>query len=57
MPTVRPNPKKLNALQLRTLAILQAIARRPDLAGPPEQDGHEGGAGRSEVRSRGQEQA
>ena len=39
MPTVRPNPKKLNALQLRTLAILQAIARQPDLADPPEQDG------------------
>jgi hypothetical protein len=36
---VRTNPKKLNALQLRTLAILQAIARQPDLADPPEQDG------------------
>ena len=36
---MRPNPKKLNALQLRTLAILQAIARQPDLADPPEQDG------------------
>lgn len=36
---VRPNPKKLNALQLRTLAILQAIARQPDFADPPRQDG------------------
>jgi hypothetical protein len=36
---VRPNPKKLNSLQLRTLAILQAIARQPALADPPEQDG------------------
>jgi hypothetical protein len=36
---VRPNPKKLNALQLKTLAILQAIARQPALADPPEQDG------------------
>jgi hypothetical protein len=36
---VRPNPKKLNALQLRTLAILQAIARQPDFADPPHQDG------------------
>jgi hypothetical protein len=36
---VRTNPKKLNALQLRTLAILQAIARQPDFADPPEQDG------------------
>ena len=39
MPTVRPNPMKLNALQLRTLAILQAISRQPGLADPPEQDG------------------
>jgi hypothetical protein len=36
---VRPNPKKLNALQLRTLALLQVIARQPALADPPEQDG------------------
>jgi hypothetical protein len=36
---VRPNPKKLNALQLRTLAILQAIARQPAFADPPHQDG------------------
>ena len=36
---MRPNPKKLNGLQLRTLAILQAIARLPDFADPPGQDG------------------
>ena len=36
---VRPNPKKLNALQLRTLAILQAIAQQPAFADPPHQDG------------------
>ena len=36
---MRPNPKKLNGLQLRTLAILQAIARQPALADPPAQDG------------------
>ncbi len=36
---MRPNPKKLNALQLRTLAILQAIARQPAFADPPHQDG------------------
>lgn len=36
---MRPNPKKLNALQLRTLAILQAIAQQPAFADPPHQDG------------------
>jgi hypothetical protein len=36
---VRPNPKKLNALQLRTLAILQEIAQQSDFADPPHQDG------------------
>jgi ribosomal protein S19E (S16A) len=36
---VRPNPKKLNPLQLRTLAILQAVAREPAFAEPPDQDG------------------
>ena len=36
---VRPNPKKLNGLQLRTLAILQAIARQPAFADSPDQDG------------------
>ena len=33
MPTLaRPNPAKLNPLQLRTLTLLQAIARLPDAA-------------------------
>jgi hypothetical protein len=36
---VRANPKKLNPLQLRTLAILQAIARQPAFADPPQEDG------------------
>jgi hypothetical protein len=36
---MRPNPKKLNPLQLRTLVILQAIARQPAFADPPHQDG------------------
>ena len=36
---VRPNPKKLNALQLKTLAILQAIARQPAFADSPDRDG------------------
>jgi hypothetical protein len=36
---VRPNPKKLNALQLRTLAILQVMARETAFADPPHQDG------------------
>jgi hypothetical protein len=33
------NPKRLNALQLRTLAVLQAMARDPALAEPPDADG------------------
>lgn len=36
---VRPNPKKLNPLQLKTLAILQAMAREQAFADPPDQDG------------------
>jgi hypothetical protein len=36
---VRPNPKKLNALQLKTLVLLQALAREPGCADPPDQDG------------------
>ena len=36
---MRPNPKKLNPLQLKTLAILQAMAQDPDLANPPDADG------------------
>jgi hypothetical protein len=35
----RPNPLKLNPLQARTLAILQALARLPDFAAPAEADG------------------
>jgi hypothetical protein len=36
---MRPNPKRLNPLQLRTLALLQALAREPAFANPPEPDG------------------
>jgi hypothetical protein len=36
---MRPNPKKLNALQLKTLAILQAMAQDQWLANPPDEDG------------------
>lgn len=36
---MRANPKKLNALQLKTLAILQALAREQAFAGPPHEDG------------------
>jgi hypothetical protein len=36
---MRPNPKKLNALQLRRLAILQAMAEDHGLANPPDEDG------------------
>lgn len=35
----RPNPKKLNPLQCRTLAILQQCARTPGLADPPDTEG------------------
>jgi hypothetical protein len=35
----RANPGKLNALQLKTLAILQALARERDFANPPDPDG------------------
>lgn len=38
-PLSASNPKRLNALQLRTLAILQAIARDPVYAEPPDADG------------------
>jgi len=38
---IKQNPLKLNALQLRTLTILQALARLPDAA--------EGGPGPGEV--------
>jgi hypothetical protein len=36
---MRPNPKRLNPLQLRTLALLQALAREPGFGNPPEPDG------------------
>jgi hypothetical protein len=36
---MRPNPKKLNQLQLKTLAILQAMARDERLANSPDADG------------------
>ena len=36
---MRPNPKKLNPLQLKTLAILQATAQDERLANPPDADG------------------
>ena len=39
MPVNRANPKKLNALQLKTLVILQAIAREERLASPAGEDG------------------
>lgn len=35
----RPNPLKLNPLQLKTLTILQALARSGDYAEPPTADG------------------
>lgn len=33
------NPLKLNPLQLKTLAILQALAKEPAFADPPDADG------------------
>jgi hypothetical protein len=36
---MRPNPKKLNPLQLRTLVLLQALARERAFADPPKPDG------------------
>ena len=36
---MRPNPKKLNPLQLRTLTLLQALARERSFADPPQPDG------------------
>lgn len=35
----KKNPLKLNALQLRTLAILQQMARSPNHAQPGDEDG------------------
>ena len=37
--TSRPNPLKLNPLQLRTLTILQELAHDPSHALPPDPDG------------------
>lgn len=39
MPPDRPNPKKLNPLQLKTLVILQAMAREDRFADPAGEDG------------------
>jgi hypothetical protein len=39
MTPLRPNPSRLNPLQLKTLTILQALAREPDFAAPPGEDG------------------
>jgi ribosomal protein S19E (S16A) len=36
---LRVNPLKLNALQLKTLALLQALAELPELAAPADADG------------------
>jgi hypothetical protein len=36
---LRANPSRLNALQLKTLAILQALARERAFADPPDDDG------------------
>ena len=36
---MRANPSKLNALQLKTLAILQALAGERNFAHPPDGDG------------------
>ncbi|HZT52401.1 MAG TPA: hypothetical protein VFA22_10730 [Stellaceae bacterium] len=38
MPPKR-NPLNLNSLQLKTLTLLQALARLPDHAGPPDAEG------------------
>ncbi len=36
---VAVNPLKLNPLQLKTLAILQALAKEPAFADPPDSEG------------------
>ena len=36
---MRANPSRLNGFQLKTLAILQALARERDFANPPDPDG------------------
>ena len=39
MTPLRSNPSRLNPLQLKTLAILQALAGEPEFAEPPGEDG------------------
>lgn len=39
LPTSRPNPQKLNTLQLKTLAILQELARDPEAVEPEDAEG------------------
>ena len=34
----RPNPLRLNPLQLKTLTVMQALAREADFADPPAED-------------------
>jgi hypothetical protein len=38
MTPARPNPLRLNPLQLKTLTVLQALAREADFAEPPGED-------------------
>lgn len=35
----RPNPLRLNPLQLKTLTVMQALAQERDFADPPAEDG------------------
>ena len=35
----RPNPLRLNPLQLKTLTVMQALAQERDFAEPPGEDG------------------
>lgn len=37
--TARPNPLKLNPLQAKTLVILQELAKVPEIASPPDEEG------------------
>jgi hypothetical protein len=36
----RPNPSRLNPLQLKTLVVLQALAQEGGFADPPDADGN-----------------
>jgi hypothetical protein len=40
MSAARPNPAKLNPLQLKTLVVLQALAAEPGFADPPDAEGN-----------------